>query len=263
MFDYIIERVKKRTSSSSVKFLSPAGKQIMLKSVALAMPVYAMSWFKLPQSTVSEIESLLMKFWWEKASNQRGIPWVAWKKLQYSKKEGGLGFRDLAKFSDAFLAKQAWRIIQHPNSLFAHVMKARYFKDDSILDAKARKQQSYGWSSLLHGIELLKKGTRYTIGDGRSIRIVIDNVVDSHPPRPLITDERFKEMALNNLLYFNGASYSWDNSKITQFVDPSDHDYLRRSYLSRVSKPDKLTWNYNTTGEYTVRSRYWLHTHDP
>ncbi|KAL9308719.1 hypothetical protein AtEden1_Chr1g0043491 [Arabidopsis thaliana] len=78
---------------------------------------------------------------------------------------------------------------------------------------------------------LINKGTRYTIGDGSSIRIGMDNVVDSHHPWPLNTDERYKEMSLDNLLYFNGSSYSWDDSKITQFVDPSDHDYLRRSYL--------------------------------
>jgi len=28
-------------------------------------------------------------------------------------------------------------------------------------------------------------------------------------------------MSLDNSLYFNGSSYSWDNSKITQFVDPN------------------------------------------
>lgn len=124
MFEYIIDRVKKRTATWSAKFISPAGKEILIKSVALAMPVYAISCFKLPQGIISEIESLLMNFWWEKNSKQRGIPWIAWKKLQYSKKEGGLGFRDLAKFNDALLAKQAWRIIQHPHSLFAKIMKA-------------------------------------------------------------------------------------------------------------------------------------------
>ena len=263
MFEYIIDRVKKRTSTWSARFLSPAGKEIMLKSVALAMPVYAMSCFKLPKGIVSEIESLLMNFWWEKASNQRGIPWVAWKRLQYSKKEGGLGFRDLAKFNDALLAKQAWRLIQYPNSLFARVMKARYFKDVSILDAKVRKQQSYGWASLLDGIALLKKGTRHLIGDGQNIRIGLDNIVDSHPPRPLNTEETYKEMTINNLFERKGSYYFWDDSKISQFVDQSDHGFIHRIYLAKSKKPDKIIWNYNTTGEYTVRSGYWLLTHDP
>lgn len=81
MFDYIIERVKQRTASWSAKFLSLADKEIMLKSVGLAMPAYAMSCFKLPLGMVSEIETLLMNYWWEHGSKQRIIPWIAWKRL--------------------------------------------------------------------------------------------------------------------------------------------------------------------------------------
>jgi len=227
------------------------------------MPVYAMSCFKLSQGIVSEIESLLMNFWWEKSSNQRGIPWIAWKRLQYSKKEGGLGFRDLAKFNDALLAKQAWRLIQHPDSLFARVMKARYYREDSILEAKARKQQSYEWASILSGIALLKKGTKYTIGDGKTIRLGIDNVVDSYPPRPLHTSERYKGAYLDTLFRFNDTYTFWDDSKILQYVNPSDHDFIQRCYLSTTQKPNTLTWGYNFTGDYMVRSGYWLLTHDP
>ncbi|XP_019099689.1 PREDICTED: uncharacterized protein LOC109132510 [Camelina sativa] len=122
------------------------------------MPVYAMSYFKLPLGLISELESLLMNFWWKKSESSRGISWIAWKRLQYAKKEGGLGFRDLEKFNDALLAKQAWQILKFPNSFFAKVMKARYFPDSSILDATPKKSQSYGWSSILSGLDLLKKG---------------------------------------------------------------------------------------------------------
>lgn len=152
MFNYIIERVKQRTSSWSSKFLSPAGKEILIKSVALAMPVYSMSCFKLPQGVITEIEAVLMRFWWAKTNEKSGIPWIAWKRLQLSKADGGLGFRDLAKFNDALLAKQAWRLLRYPNSLCARVLKARYYLNDSTLEVKPRSYQSYGWASILEGL---------------------------------------------------------------------------------------------------------------
>lgn len=142
-------------------------------------------------------------------------------------------------------------------------MKARYYKDDSILDAKTRKQQSYGWSSLLVGIDLLKKGTRYLIGDGKSIKLGMDNCIDSHPPRPIKASVSSSALTLDSLFRFHGPLRAWDPEKISEFVAQEDQDIIQRIYLSKEAKPDNLVWNYNSSGDYTVRSGYWLLTHDP
>lgn len=42
-----------------------------------------------------------------------------------------------------------------------------------------------------------------------------------------------------------------------------DHNHLKNIYLSRERTPDRLIWNYTTSGYYTVRSGYWLLSHDP
>jgi hypothetical protein len=56
-----------------------------------------------------------------------------------SKKLGGLGFKDLHVFNTAMLARQVWRIVTHPDTLCAQVLKAKYFPDGTILDAKPKK----------------------------------------------------------------------------------------------------------------------------
>ena len=64
-------------------------------------------WVKLPLGLCMEIESLIKKFWWGQKEDRRKVHWVKWNTLCKPKFEGERGFKDLANFNDALLAKQA------------------------------------------------------------------------------------------------------------------------------------------------------------
>lgn len=46
------------------KLLSPTGKEVMLKSVKMALPTYTMSCFRLPKGLCKEINKMLARYWW-------------------------------------------------------------------------------------------------------------------------------------------------------------------------------------------------------
>lgn len=121
LFTLIVDRIRQKAVGWSTKFLSSAGKITMLKSVLSAIFSYTMSCFKLPASLCKRIQSALTRFWWDSKPDQKKISWVAWNKLTRSKKDGGLGFRDVECFNDSLLAKLSWRILQTPQCLLARV----------------------------------------------------------------------------------------------------------------------------------------------
>ena len=55
-------------------------------------------------------------------------------KMCKDKVDGGIGFRDIQNFKTALLAKQLWRLIDKPDSLFARVFKGRYYRKSDPLD---------------------------------------------------------------------------------------------------------------------------------
>ena len=130
-----------------------------------------MSCFDLTKTFCSELNTLLGKFWWSQQDKQNPMHWLSWDKLIQPKAMGGLGFRDMYSFNIAMLSRQGWRLIQNPNSLCARILKARYYSNTSVLEAVEHDGISYAWRSILHGINLVKHGYIWRIGDGALVKI--------------------------------------------------------------------------------------------
>lgn len=65
IFTSIVDRIRNKAQGWANRFLSGAGKEILLKAVLAAMPTYAMSSFKLSLSLCKRIQSALTRFWWD------------------------------------------------------------------------------------------------------------------------------------------------------------------------------------------------------
>ena len=151
--------------------LSQAGREVLIKSVIQAIPSYAMGCFKLPMRLCEDIEAMIRRYWWGQRGNRRKIHWLRWSELTKSKMVGGMGFRDLAHFNDALLAKQARHLIHNKDSLFYKVFKAKFFPHGSLIDAKESSSGSYAWKSILRGRDVILEGACWRVGNGKSIKI--------------------------------------------------------------------------------------------
>ncbi|KAL9679281.1 hypothetical protein QQ045_017139 [Rhodiola kirilowii] len=85
-------------------------------------------YMELSDTVCKRIARIIQKFSWSVDGESREISWAGQAKLSLPKEEGGLNFRELATFNDALLAKQFWRLLEHPNSIISKTLKAKYYK---------------------------------------------------------------------------------------------------------------------------------------
>ena len=69
------------------------------------------------------------------------------------------------------LARQAWRLIQSPESLCVRLLRAKYWPTGDLFAAKEGPGISYTWRSLLRGLNALRNGLIWRVGNGEKIRI--------------------------------------------------------------------------------------------
>ena len=95
-----------------------------------------------------------------------------------------MGFKDLALFNDALLAKKTWRLLHDTNSLFYRVFKAKFFPNSTIMEAKNPTNASYAWKSILKGRDVIKRGVAWRIGSGLFVQVWGDNWLPTkHNPK--------------------------------------------------------------------------------
>lgn len=175
IFGYLKDRLGDKNRGWDKKTISKGGKEVLLKTVAQALPNYAMSIFLLPQRVCSDMKRLMTRYWWKLDVNKdSGITWMSWDIMCSSKADGGMGFRNLRDFNLALMGKQGWCLISNENSLVSKVYNARYYPNDSFLTAKIGNNPSYVWRSILESQVLLNKGAVRRVGTGHNISILDD-----------------------------------------------------------------------------------------
>lgn len=257
IFAGIVDRIRQRSHSWATRFLNAAGKQVLLKAVLAAMPSHAMSCFKIPVSLCKQIQTILMRFWWDAKPNLRKMAWVSWARMTMPKFAGGLGFREIEQFNDALLAKLAWRILKCPHSLLGQILLGKYCNASAFLQATAPQNASHGWRGIMAGKEVLLKGLGWIVGSGENINIWNDPWLATDKPTAPIGPPTAANRNLHVSDLIHTYSNEWNLSAIREHL-PQYEAQIRALPLSQFSMVDEWVWLPEKSGVYSTKTGYAL-----
>ncbi|GKB49276.1 reverse transcriptase [Tanacetum coccineum] len=104
----------------------------------------------------------------------------------------------------SLLSKQVWRMITVPTTLAAKLLKARYFPRSTYFDANVGFRPSYIWCSLISIKEIVRKGCKWNIGDGRYVNVWEDYWLKDHSISNKITAFFVSRSRPDTLYWHNG-----------------------------------------------------------
>nr|XP_027060751.1 uncharacterized protein LOC113687311 [Coffea arabica] len=254
IFGFIRNNIQQRLLKWQNRLLSAAGKEIMLKSVSMAMPTYTMSCFKVPKRLCKDISSIMSNYWWGEVNGKNKIHWCSWKKLTQVKEKGGLGFKELEAFNSALLGKQVWRILTQPNLLVSQVLKAKYFPMSSIFKCKVPNNASWMWRGLMEAREFVEQGVRRRIGNGRSTQIWNDKWIPDATNGRVTTKRQLDSSPhkVDELI----IQKRWNRILVFQLFNEVDAERILSIPISLSGREDSYFWLHGADGKYSVTSGY-------
>lgn len=88
-FDYVVDRIRGFIHGWGGQLLSCAGREVLIKANAQAVPTYPMRCFRIPTPMCKKIKTCVSNYWWGSSIDNHKMHWQRWSKLTRTKGEGG------------------------------------------------------------------------------------------------------------------------------------------------------------------------------
>jgi len=104
----MLEQLRNILNSWGSKYMSLGGRITLLNSVLNAIPIFFLSFMRIPAIVVKKVIRIQREFLWGGVGGGRKICWVKWKRICQPKSKGGFRVRDVKMVNLSLMAKWKW-----------------------------------------------------------------------------------------------------------------------------------------------------------
>ncbi|KAK2415745.1 hypothetical protein QL285_038202 [Trifolium repens] len=176
----LLDNLRKRLFSWRNKYISFGGRIVLINAVLNSMPIFYLSFLKIPVSVRKKVIRIQREFLWGGVKGGRKVSWIKWSVICKEKEKGGLGVRDIHFVNLSLLAKWRWRLLLPGRSLWKDVLIAKYGNQilfQSDLSVMRAPSWSSNWWKNIIALDNVIPGKKWfvdsmvrKVGDGRSTR---------------------------------------------------------------------------------------------
>lgn len=270
----LIDKVKSKLRSWEDKKISFGGRITLLKSVLSAIPIYQLSFYRLPKKTLRDLTSLQRRFLWGGCESNQKIAWLKWNEICKSKSAEGLGVRDLESFNLTLLGKWWWRYLCEGEKLWVRVIdslygRVRWGEEGAKVEGSASRWSGW-WRGIMsigsgRGSKWLWENLVRKLGDGRTIQFwkdlwVGDRILKDKFPRLFALCLQQSGCIAEKGQWVEGVwRWNWSWRRDLRGRDVTDFDVLSftvNNICLRQGNTDSWSWKATRGGIYSTSSAY-------
>ncbi|RVW34350.1 Transposon TX1 uncharacterized 149 kDa protein [Vitis vinifera] len=176
VWDGVEERVRRRLALWKRQFISKGGRITLIKSTLASIPIYQMSFFRMPKIVVRRLEKLQRDFLWGGGNMERKVHLVKWEIVCGDKGRGGLGLRKLGLLNKALLGKWIWRFACDRENLWKQVILAKFGQEEYGWRSK-KPNGAFGvglWKEIMKETDWCWDNLEFMVGKGTKIKFWTD-----------------------------------------------------------------------------------------
>jgi exonuclease III len=253
------DRFESKLSCWAGKMLSYGDRLTLINSVLTSMPMFMLSFFRVPAGVRKRLDYFRSRFFWQGDGHKKKYRLTKWNIICRPKDQGGLGIEDLDLKNICLLSKWLFKLMNE-EGVWQELLNNKYVKDKTLSQVSAKPTDSHFWKGLMGVKDLFFERGSSIIGNGQNTRFWEDTwlgdkpLCDQYPSLYRIVN--YRNVSVSHVMLGAPLNIGFRRALLGDRWDRWVHLVSRLMQIRLSEEEDVFHWNLTASGIFTVRSMY-------